>query len=109
MAAQTATFLRGIREPDRYPLFRLVALLGLWRGEVVGLRWSDVDLEAGYLTVSHQARQYGSEVEIGKPESEASNRVIALDHVTLTVLRRYRDRCRSPPSSEPVGYRFAGG
>jgi integrase len=48
MAQRTATFLRGIREHRLYPLFHLVALLGL-RREVAGLRWSDLDLDAGYL------------------------------------------------------------
>lgn len=107
---QTAVFLQGIRNHERYPLFHLVALLGLRRGEVVGLRWCDVDLEAGLLTVSHQVQQVGCEVEIGKPKSEASNRVIALDHATITMLRRYRDRCCARlPSGEPVGFLFSGG
>ncbi|GLY67242.1 site-specific integrase [Amycolatopsis taiwanensis] len=108
-AEQTAAFLHTIRQHPRYPLFHLVVLLGLRRGEVIGLRWSDLDLNTGYLTVSHQARQHGSEVEIGKPKSDASNRVIALDHTTLTMLRRYRDHCRSPRFGEPVGYLFTGG
>ena len=108
-AEHTATFLNGIREHRLYPLFHLVALLGLRRGEVVGLRWSDLDLDTGYLTVSHQARQYGSEVEIGKPKSEASNRILTLDHGTMNLLRRYRDTCRSPLIGEPVGYLFPNG
>lgn len=77
---------------------------------MLGLRWGDVDLEAGLLTVSHQVRQVGCEVEIGKPKSEASNRVIALDHATITMLRRYRDRCGTRlPGGEPVGFLFSGG
>ncbi|MEV7042526.1 site-specific integrase [Amycolatopsis sp. NPDC051061] len=108
-AAQTATFLREIRDHRLYPLFHLVALLGLRRGEVIGLRWSDVDLEAGYLTVSHQIRQVGATIEVGKPKSEASNRVIALDHTTIALLRRHRDTCRDPLFGEPIGYLFLNG
>jgi integrase len=51
-AEQTAAFLREIGDHRFYPLFHLVALLGLQRGEVIGLRWSDLDLDTGYLTVS---------------------------------------------------------
>jgi integrase len=85
-------------------LFHLVALLGLRRGEAVGLRWCDLDLEGGFLTVSHQVRQVGGYVEIGRPKSEASNRVLTLDHRTTTLLRRYRDASRSPVFGEPVGF-----
>ncbi|WIX85516.1 site-specific integrase [Amycolatopsis sp. DG1A-15b] len=104
-AAQTATFLHEIRDHRLYLLFHLVALLGLRRGEVIGLRWSDVDLEAGYLTVSHQIRQVGSTIEVGKPKSEASNRVIALDHATINLLRRHHDTL----FGVPVGYLFLNG
>jgi integrase len=104
----TAAFLGEIREHPYYVLFHLVALLGLRRGEVVGLMWSDIDLDAGFLTVSHQARQVGSEVVLGRPKSEASNRVLALDHATMNVLRRYRDACRNPLFGEPVGFLFQG-
>ncbi|MFD8494937.1 tyrosine-type recombinase/integrase [Amycolatopsis sp. NPDC059657] len=103
---QTAAFLAGVLEHRLYPLFHLCAVLGLRRGEVVGLRWSDIDLDAGFLTVSHQARQVGGRVELGKPKSEASNRVIALDHTTMNVLRRYRATCRNPVVGQPVGFLF---
>ncbi len=107
--AQTATFLHEIRDHRYYLLFHLVALLGLRHGEVIGLRWSDVDLEAGYLTVSHQIRQVGATIEVGKPKSEASNRVIALDHTTITLLRRHHDACHDPLFGVPVGYLFLNG
>jgi integrase len=53
-AEQTAEFLRQVRGHRLYTLFHLVALRGLRRGEAVGLRWSDLDLDAGALTVSEQ-------------------------------------------------------
>jgi hypothetical protein len=86
-----------------------VCALSGWPRFTPRLRWSDLDLDAGYLTVSHQIRQIGAYIEVGKPKSEASNRVIALDHNTVTVLRRYRDSCRSPVFGEPVGYLFLNG
>ncbi|MEC3979833.1 tyrosine-type recombinase/integrase [Amycolatopsis sp. H20-H5] len=38
-----------------------------------------------------------------------ATRVLALDHVTMNVLRRYRDTCRNPLFGEPVGFLFQGG
>lgn len=43
---------------DRYgPLFELIALAGLRRGEALGLRWSDVNLGQGYLVIRQQVIQ----------------------------------------------------
>jgi integrase len=53
-AAQTAEFLRRVRGHRLYALFHLTALRGLRRSEAAGLRWSDLDLDAGTLTVTGQ-------------------------------------------------------
>lgn len=88
---QTRTFLDHIHDHPLYPLFHLIALFGLRRGEAAGLRWCDIDLDQGLLTVSHQIRQYGRHIEIGSPKSEASNRVISLDGATIALLRQYQE------------------
>jgi hypothetical protein len=51
--------------------------------------------------VWQQARRNGSEVEIGKLKSEPATGS-SLSITTITVLRRYRDRCRSPLFGEAV-------
>jgi integrase len=56
-AAQTAAFLTHICGHVLYPLFHVAALLGLRRGEVIGLRWSDVDSAAGTLTICRQVQE----------------------------------------------------
>jgi integrase len=53
-AEQTATFLEQIRDHQLYPLYHVAALLGLCRGEAVGLRWCDVDLASRTLSVVRQ-------------------------------------------------------
>ena len=75
-----------------YALFRLVALRGLRRGEAAGLRWSDLDLDAGTLTVSGQLQQLGGRIVAGPPKSDAGRRVIALDKTTIAALREHRLR-----------------
>jgi integrase len=46
-------FLESIRGERLYAAWRLAALTGMRRGEVLGLRWADLDLDAGWLSVSH--------------------------------------------------------
>ncbi|MGW3964255.1 tyrosine-type recombinase/integrase [Amycolatopsis sp. NPDC005003] len=105
---QTRAFLKHIHGHPLYPLFHLIALFGLRRGEAAGLRWCDIDLEQGLLTISRQIRQYGRHLEIGKPKSEASNRVISLDSVTIALLRQYREDV-APESKELIFATRSGG
>ncbi|MFC5109054.1 tyrosine-type recombinase/integrase [Kibdelosporangium philippinense] len=89
--AQTAAFLAHVRGHHLYPLYLLVALLGLRRGEVAGLRWCDIDLDARVLMVSHQVQDHNGKTVICPPKTRSSVRVVALDHGLVGVLRRLRD------------------
>jgi hypothetical protein len=53
-ADQLREFLSGIQQHRLYPAYYLAANTGMRRGEVLGLRWRDVDLDARRLSV-HQA------------------------------------------------------
>jgi integrase len=69
--------LAGKRESryDYTPLLRLVATLGLRKGEALGLRWEDFDKDAGVL---HVRRQWLLTGEYGPPKTKAGTRRIAL-------------------------------
>ena len=78
---------------DRYhALWVLLATTGMRRGEALGLRWSDVDLDAGRLRIVQTIIQVGSKVTIGEPKTARGRRPIALDAGTVTVLREHRRR-----------------
>jgi integrase len=94
-AAQTAQFLRQSRGHRLYALFHLIALRGLRRGEAAGLRWSDLDLDAGTLTVTGQLQQLGGRLVAEPPKSDAGRRVISLDKTTIAALREHRARQRA--------------
>jgi integrase len=105
-AAQTAVFLGQVRSHRLYALFHLVALRGLRRGEAAGLRWSDLDLDAGTLSVSGQLQQLGGRLVAGPPKSDAGRRVIALDKTTIAALREHRFRQQAEQAA--AGTRWAG-
>jgi integrase len=75
-----------------HPLWVLVATTGMRRGEALGLRWSDVDLDAGRLRVVQTIIQVRSKVTIGEPKTARGRRPIALDAGTVAVLREHRRR-----------------
>jgi integrase len=53
----TAQFLRQVRGHRLYALFHLTALRGLRRGEAAWLKWGDLDLDTGTLTVTDSSRR----------------------------------------------------
>lgn len=73
------------------PIFWLALFSGLRRGEVLGLRWIDLDLDRGFLTVVQQASVIGHRVVYAVPKTKAGEqRVVALDAETVAVLRTWK-------------------
>jgi len=70
----------------------LAATTGMRRGELLGLRWQDVDLDAGRLRVERQALPTPGRVTFGSPKSKRSRRPITLDAGTVEALREHRGR-----------------
>jgi hypothetical protein len=50
-AKQLGGFLESVKDDRLAPLWRMLAMTGMRRGEACGLRWEDVDLEKGRLSV----------------------------------------------------------
>ncbi|MET0903702.1 MAG: tyrosine-type recombinase/integrase [Acidimicrobiales bacterium] len=53
------TFLDGMREHSLAPAFVVAAATGMRRGEVLGLRWQDVDLDRGTASVRQTVLNVG--------------------------------------------------
>ena len=66
-------------------------MTGMRRGEVLGLRWADVDLDAARLSVRHAVVAVAYEVIESTPKSHNA-RVIDLDQETIGLLRAHRQR-----------------
>ncbi len=66
---------------------------GCRRSEALALRWANVDLERGVVSiVATLQRIYGKGLVFGEPKSAAGRRGIALDAVTVRLLRQHRAR-----------------
>ncbi|MCB1271213.1 MAG: site-specific integrase [Microthrixaceae bacterium] len=87
---QTKQFLTSSVDHPLHTLFFLAATTGMRRGELAGLRWSDVNLDDGYLDISNTRTSVGYEVLEGRPKSKKSERRVALDAATVTVLRAHK-------------------
>jgi integrase len=92
--AQAGAFLDYAEAHDimLYPMFVLIAHRGLRRGEAVGLRDADIDLDTGGAVISQQIAVLGYTPIVKKVKSDAGERTISLDAVSLAALRDYRAR-----------------
>jgi integrase len=79
------------QNPTLLAAIALAAVLGARRGELCGLRWSDIDFDARLLTIERAAKHGldGRSVVIGDTKNHEA-RTLALDPFALEVLRRHR-------------------
>lgn len=88
-------FFKSVADNRMYAAYALLATTGMRRGEVLGLRWSDVDFDGAQLSVSQTLTTVGwHELVVGPPKTPRSRRHVFLDLQTVEVLREHRKRQR---------------
>jgi integrase len=85
-AEELRAFLAFVVADPLFALWRFAAFTGVRRGELVGLRWRDVDLDAGRAFVVQQLAKGGGAVNIGRLKGKRG-RAITLDSKTVQTLR----------------------
>jgi integrase len=88
--AELAVFLDATVDHEHGVLFRTAAMTGMRRGELGALRWRDLDLDAGLLTVRRALAKVEGSWRIVEPKTEASRRTVDVDTSTIVTLRRHR-------------------
>lgn len=91
-AAELHSFLERVQSDRLAAAWRLAASTGMRRGEVLGLAWDAVDLEAGRLAVRQTLTVADYEPRLAQPKTERSRREVALDADTVAALREHRKR-----------------
>jgi integrase len=104
---QTKRFLARAyeREPGLAVAFQVSAMTGLRRGELAGLQWRDIDLNAGLLRVERAVADVGGPCtsdcapecpgglpHVGKPKTPRSRRTVAVNPMTVAALREHKRR-----------------
>ncbi len=91
-ASELRAFLSHVEEDRLYTAYLLSATTGLRRGELLGLRWRDLDLPASRLSVIQTLVTVNYAVTISSPKTARGRRSVALDPATVAALRAYRAR-----------------
>jgi integrase len=92
-AEQTTAFLSVADHDADAALWRLALLTGLRRGELLGLKWDDIDLTQGTVTIRGAlVRGERGRLELGQPKTRHGRRTIHLPASAADALRRHRTR-----------------
>jgi integrase len=87
---QARQVLKAANGERLYALYVLALCLGLRRGELLGLRWQDADLETGTLEVVQTLQRVGGALRFVRPKTENSARTIPLPPLCINALREHR-------------------
>ena len=94
---QLASFFREARESGVFELYYLELATGLRRGELLGLKWEDIDLERGDLRVRRQVSRINGEVVEAPLKTKNAYRTLPLAEDTVSVLREQRRKVGNSP------------
>lgn len=93
LTVEQARELLSASQNDRFHALYVLALyLGLRRGELLGLRWRDVDLAKGTLQVRSSLQRVGGELRAVAPKTRTSRRTVPLIGQCVDALRDHRHR-----------------
>ena len=97
------TFLEGVRGERLHAAFHLAGMTGMRRGEVFGLRWSDVNLDESRLKVTQALVTVRHEPSFGKPKTKLGRRRI--EFLTRGRLRSFASTGSDSSRSDLPGVR----
>ena len=86
---QIMAALPRLQETDRM-VMALLLFTGLRRGEVLGLRWEDIDWIRGMIRVERAVTFKDNRPHLGPPKSEAGNRIVPLTKELMQILKPLR-------------------
>ncbi len=89
---EARTFLETAAGDRLEALFILALSSGLRKGEILGLRWQDLDLEHATLSVHHALNRLDGEYALAEPKTKQSRRTIMIPKIAVTALKAHRAR-----------------
>jgi integrase len=90
---EARAFLAAARGDRLEALYSVALSVGLREGEALGLRWSEVDLEARTLRVTHALERVpGRGLQLVEPKTKSSRRALVLPDIVVRQLRAHRAR-----------------
>ena len=94
---QLQSFLREAKDSGVFELYYLELATGLRRGELLGLKWEDIDLERGDLRVRRQIARINGEVVEAPLKTKNAYRTLPLAEDTVSILLEQKKKVAGSP------------
>ena len=94
-AEQLASFLHEAKESGVFEMYYIELATGLRRGELLGLKWEDIDLERGTIQVRRQIAQIEGEVAETPLKAKNSYRSLSIGADAVEILRNQQKKTSS--------------
>ena len=94
---QLQSFLREAKDSGVFELYYLELATGLRRGELLGLKWEDIDLEHGDLRVRRQIARINGKVVEAPLKTKNAYRTLPLAEDTISILNEQKKKVGSSP------------
>ncbi|MDP9440017.1 MAG: site-specific integrase [Actinomycetota bacterium] len=91
-AEEARRLLEAARGDKLEALFVLAVTTGMRQGELLALKWQDVDLENAKISVRRTITMSGGRILFGEPKTKKSRRTILLTEAAVRALREHLDR-----------------
>ena len=91
-ADQLAAFFREAKNSGVFEMYYLELATGLRRGELLGLKWDDINLETGVIQVKRQVARIDGEVVEAPLKTKNSYRTLSIGADAVEILKEQRDK-----------------
>ncbi|MCX6020328.1 MAG: site-specific integrase [Chloroflexi bacterium] len=89
---QARQFLNAVKGSRLEALYVTAVTMGARQGELLGLRWQDVDLDGAVMRVANSLHRVEGEYRLAEPKTAKSRRTLPLPPITVAALRAHRVR-----------------
>ena len=96
-AEQLASFLQEARESGVFELYYTELATGLRRGELLGLKWEDLDLVRGEMRIRRQVVRINGEVVEAPLKTKNAYRTLPLSEDTVGILKIQKQKADGSP------------
>lgn len=101
---QIGTFLKLAKDDDYYPAYLLELYTGMRRGELLAVRWSDLDLKEGVVTVSRGLVRTKDGLIFQKPKTRYGKRDISIPSEVCDVLTFHKSKQKKQKEKAGVAW-----